>query len=195
MQYKISRHIIVDERKLELLIRLGCKNDVIFDAIIGNKVAKTGDQIIDENLESLATKKEFKNWGGRRKGAGRKRNQLDNQLDNQDANQDSGHLEAIATAQAKACILDKNVGNLSTTRTKFVPPTEDEVMAYAKQNSLSAGTGGFDCCPEQARLFFAYYDNANWVDKNGTPIRDWQRAFKLWIRRDDMRQYERSQKC
>ena len=91
--------------------------------------------------------------------------------------------------------LEEDVSNLPTARAKFVPPTEDEVMAYVKQMSLSAGTGGFDCCPEQARLFFAYYDNANWKDKNGTPILNWQKSFKVWVRQDQMRQYERSQKC
>lgn len=94
MQYNSSRKIIIDERKLSILIRLGCPDKQILDLIKTGTFEKTGDRIIDETLECLIDIKEFDNWGGKRKGAGRpKKNQDDiqdeNQLDNQDGNQDA----------------------------------------------------------------------------------------------------------
>lgn len=94
MQYKSNTKIIIDKRKLDVLIRLGCPDKQILDLIKTGTFEKTGDRIIDETLECLVDIKEFDNWGGKRSGAGRpKKNQDDiqdeNQLDNQDGNQDA----------------------------------------------------------------------------------------------------------
>lgn len=79
---------------------------------------------------------------------------------------------------------------------KNIPhPTEQEVLDYARQMDESVGVSGFECCPEQARLFFAYYDKVGWIDKGGVPIVDWKKSFKYWVRRDDIQKYQRGQKC
>lgn len=92
MQYKKNVKIIIDKRKLDILLRLNCDKNIILDAIIYNKINLTGDELIDENLETLVDIKEFNNWGGKRNNSGRKKNnqvenQLENQLDYQEYNQ------------------------------------------------------------------------------------------------------------
>ena len=90
MQYKSSKKILIDKRKLDTLLRLDCPKEIITDLIFENKLTLTGDSLIDDNLESLIDIKEFENWGGRRKGSGRpKKNQLENQDENQLENQDA----------------------------------------------------------------------------------------------------------
>lgn len=80
MQNKITRKIIIDKHKLDVLMRLGCAESTIMSHIIGGEPLKTGDALTDEILESLVDYKEFDNWGGTRQGAGRpKKNQLENQ--------------------------------------------------------------------------------------------------------------------
>ena len=86
MQYKTNIKIIVDKRKLDILLRLKCPEEILWEVIKTGEVHKTGDLLIDETLETLVDIKEFKNWGGSRKGSGRKPkfNQDENQLENQD---------------------------------------------------------------------------------------------------------------
>ena len=93
MQYKNSKKIIIDRRKLETLFRLGCPDNQILQLLRTGEFTPTGDSLIDETLECLVDFKEFENWGGKREGSGRpKNNQLENQdenqLENQDTNQD-----------------------------------------------------------------------------------------------------------
>lgn len=102
MQYKNSKKLLIDQRKLESLFRLGCPDKQIIDLLKTGTFASTGDSLIDDMLESLIDYRVFENWGGTRTGAGRKskksakKNQLENQDDNQDekqlANQDINHL-------------------------------------------------------------------------------------------------------
>ena len=86
MQYKKNIKIIIDKRKLDLLLRLNCPKKILYDAVINNKITKVGDELIDDTLESLIDVKEFSNWGGKRAGSGRK-NHLENHLENQKHNQ------------------------------------------------------------------------------------------------------------
>jgi hypothetical protein len=90
MQYKKNIKIVIDKRKLDLLIRLNCPKDVIYNAIVYNTITKVGDELIDDTLEALIDVKEFNNWGGKREGSGRKNhleNQVENHLENQESNQ------------------------------------------------------------------------------------------------------------
>ena len=91
MQYKNATKIIIDKRKLDILIRLGCPDNQILELIKTGKFTKTGDSLIDETLECLADFKEFKNWGGNHNPKGingcnkkKKRGQVDIQVDKQD---------------------------------------------------------------------------------------------------------------
>ena len=86
---------MLDQRKLETLFRIGCPDNLILELLKTGTFTPTGDSLIDDNLESLIDHKIFNNnnWGGKREGAGRpKNNQVENQdefqVENQDANQD-----------------------------------------------------------------------------------------------------------
>ena len=91
MQYRSNTKLVIDKRKLDVLIRLNCPDEQLLQVIKTGQFTPTGDKLLDDTLECLVDIKEFDNWGGKRQGAGRKKNQdenhLDNQLENQDANQ------------------------------------------------------------------------------------------------------------
>ena len=97
MQFKSNTKIIIDKRKLDTVVRLGCTDEMLLKLIKTGEVEKTGDALLDELLESMMDVKEFSNWGGSRKNSGRKSrfNQDENQLENQDENQDDCQLEDI----------------------------------------------------------------------------------------------------
>ena len=90
MQYKNTQKIVIDKRKLDILLRLNCPKENIYEAIVNNKIIYTNDELIDDNLESFVDIKIFDNWGGARNGAGRKssNNNKKNQDEIQDVNQD-----------------------------------------------------------------------------------------------------------
>ena len=116
MQYKNTQKILVDKRKLDILLRLNCPKENIYKAIVNNKIIYTNDELIDDNLESLVDVKVFENWGGSRKGAGRKpsnnkkinqvENHLENQVVNQVVNQDTNQVVDIDKD------IDKDIDNL-----------------------------------------------------------------------------------
>ncbi len=60
------------------------------------------------------------------------------------------------------------------------PPTLDEVLAYAKQQTEMAGVGGFPCAPYVAEQFWAHYQSQGWRKSNDaeTPVRD----LRMWAR-------------
>lgn len=66
----------------------------------------------------------------------------------------------------------------------FSPPTLDEVLAYAKQQTEMAGVGGFPCAPYVAEQFWAHYQSQGWRKSNDaeTPVRDWRAALRMWAR-------------
>jgi hypothetical protein len=100
MQYKTNIKIIIDKRKIDTLFRLGCPDEIILDLIKTGNVAKTGDTLIDELLETLVDVKEFTNWGGKRLNAGRK---------NQDKNQVENHLENHLASNLEDKDIDKDI--------------------------------------------------------------------------------------
>lgn len=75
-------------------------------------------------------------------------------------------------------------------RGSFIPPTEEEVLAYAAEMNNIAGMGGFRCPPGQALLCYAYYDKAGWKNKNGDLVADWKKELKFWARRAEMQKEE-----
>lgn len=64
MQYKDSPKIMIDERKLEILFRLGCPDAQIIELLKTKTFTPTGDKLIDDTLECLIDCKHFDNRGG-----------------------------------------------------------------------------------------------------------------------------------
>ena len=109
MQYKQTIKLVIDKRKLDILIRIGCPDEKLLELIKTGTFTKTGDQMIDDTLECLIDFKEFDNWGGKREGAGRpKKNQIDNQNEIQVENRDENHLDNQVGNQDANQVADKD---------------------------------------------------------------------------------------
>lgn len=181
MKFHTETHIILDARKLEMLLRLGCEKDVIFNVICGKKHKSSGDKLIDDLLECLATKKTYNNWGGSRRNAGRKHIKLENQDENQLENQDESKLGTITLTSTTGIYSRNNTSSKSYTR---VNPTEQEVLDYAAQQNDMAGVGGFAVSQQEAQAFYDYYSGIGWVVSNDarTPIVDWKPFLRKWAK-------------
>lgn len=187
MQYKNTKKIILDQRKLETLFRIGCPDNLIIELLKTGIFTPTGDSLIDDNLESLIDHKIFNNnnWGGKREGAGRPKNnqdeiQVEFQDDNQDKNQDT---DIDIYNNNNTSTRNSNKGGMGgKEKGGFVPPTLEEVLEYARQQNNFAGVGGFACTPEQAEEFWSYYESQGWRIGNdsNTPIRDWRPKLRQW---------------
>ena len=144
MRYKTSKKILIDKRKLETLIRLGCDKNIIWEVITTEKFTKTGDELIDENLESLIDNKTFYNWGGSRQGAGRKpKNQVENLNslntaenleENQVENQDSNQNPFQVGDKDKDKDIDRDIYNINT----------KEKESIIKEKEIPTSNSGFD---------------------------------------------------
>ena len=55
---------------------------------------------------------------------------------------------------------------------KFIPPTLEDVKAYAAER-------GSDVDPER---FFDYFTAGDWKDSRGNPVRSWKQKFLTWER-------------
>lgn len=62
-------------------------------------------------------------------------------------------------------------------RTRFIPPSVDEVRAYCQERK-----NGID--PE---AFVDYYTANGWVQGKGKPIKDWKATVRTWERRDNQK--------
>lgn len=99
MQYRKSTKLVIDKRKLDVLIRLGCPDRQLLDVIKTGKFKKTGDSLLDETLECLVDIKDFKNWGGNHNPKGKNQftkednlGQVDHQVEGQLEGQDIGQV-------------------------------------------------------------------------------------------------------
>lgn len=63
-------------------------------------------------------------------------------------------------------------------RSRFVPPTVDEVRTYCQERHSSVD-------PEQ---FFDFYTANGWKQGAGKPIKDWRACIRTWERRDKVEQ-------
>lgn len=169
MQYKQTTKIIIDKRKLDILIRLGCSETVLLDRIKSGKFVKTGDDLIDENLETLLDVKSFKNWGGKRANSGNKKKnqfQVENHLDNQVENQDASHLADKDIDKEK----DKDRDIFSR---KFKKPSFEEVEQYCKERNNHI----------DPNKWYDYYTANGWkVGRN--PMKDWKATVRTWERKN-----------
>lgn len=57
----------------------------------------------------------------------------------------------------------------------FIPPTLEEVKAYAEEKGYN-----IDC-----EYFWKYYDASNWVKGNGEPVVSWKQTMVTWSKKND----------
>ena len=81
-------------------------------------------------------------------------------------------LAYVSVIQSES--ISESESNTRGKRTRFVPPTMDEVQTFMLEN------GGTHI---QAAKFHAYYASNGWKVGKG-PMKDWQAAARGWILRD-----------
>ena len=107
-------------------------------------------------------------------------------------NKDEIHLQKNVNGNQENCKpIPDNKPNNKTDRenenqiaSNFLPPSEDEVLDYAKKMNEMAGCGGFKCDKITALEFYSRYKSNGWILGNGIPMRDWQATLKLWCLRE-----------
>lgn len=75
---------------------------------------------------------------------------------------------------------NKNINIFIKESENFIPPSEEEVMTYAKQMNDFAGVGGFRCTKTMAEQFYSHYDSQHWITGSSIPIRNWKTKLKEW---------------
>lgn len=68
--------------------------------------------------------------------------------------------------------IDKDSVSGEQKRTRFVPPTLEEIKAYCSERKNSV----------DAERFFDYYSTNGWVQGKGKPIKDWKACVRTWER-------------
>ena len=69
---------------------------------------------------------------------------------------------------------DKNKNKDGKNVVEFVPPTLEEVTAYAKEK-------GFE---NLAKTFFEWYSESEWKDVKGNQVKNWKQKFITWMNRE-----------
>lgn len=218
MQMRKTKKLVIDYDKLQILLRLGCDDTLIVNALKLEPIPKTGDDLVDSILESLVDYREFDNWGGKRNRSGRKpKNQLENQDENQVANQERGALAGRGREQEQ----DSNSVNFvnsansdirnTRARNSDIPaidefldyaeqqnahPTLSQVLEHAAQQNEQAGCGGYKISKEDAESFFATFAASGWKIHNayGTPIRDWKAYLRQWAIKKERERLDKLEK-
>lgn len=72
----------------------------------------------------------------------------------------------------------------------FIPPTQEEVLKYAKEMNEHAGLGGFVCSRATATDFFNHYDGQGWLVGNGIHMYNWKSKLMKWANDEEKRAME-----
>ena len=69
-------------------------------------------------------------------------------------------------------------------KTTFTPPTREEVRDYAKEKESLVD-------PD---LFYDYFNEGNWIDSEGKPVKSWKQKFITWDKAEKSRQKDKGAK-
>lgn len=75
-------------------------------------------------------------------------------------------------------------------RGAFVPPTEEEVLEYAKDMNDMRGVGGFMCSRQTATAFYEHYKSQGWMLGNGIHMTDWKPRLAIWAKKQEQKLLE-----
>jgi len=109
---------------------------------------------------------------------------LDRTMDRDRIGLDKDNGVSFDTSQPITPIIEfEEVKPTKPKRTKFAPPTIENVVLYAAEQELEMDVEGF----------FYYYESQGWrVGKN--PMKDWKSAMKRWAREDKKRNQQNQQR-
>ena len=96
-----------------------------------------------------------------------------NDNDNDNDNDNESTLDDTSTVRKT---------NRENNKNKFIPPTFEDVEAYAKERKRS----------DLAKKFFDYYTEGNWKDKDGKPVKNWKQKFITWEGRNNIKEEKES---
>ena len=116
---------------------------------------------LDADTERYKKTKEARSIAGRKGGLARSSN----------AKQIKPTTTPTTTPSASTTKRDCMGGKPKRTK-KFIPPTLEEVKAYATER-------GSDVDPER---FYDYFTAGDWKDSRGNPVRSWKQKFLTWER-------------
>ncbi|MEG1582200.1 MAG: hypothetical protein RR334_03505, partial [Clostridia bacterium] len=77
-------------------------------------------------------------------------------------------------------IEDNNINNSnihSELVSKFIPPTIEDIILYAKSKGRE----------DLAHKFYEFYDAGHWVDSQGLIVSNWKQRFISWKNKNDKR--------
>lgn len=132
-------------------------------------------------------------WGGKRDGAGRpkspeNREEKSSSKNQNNQNNQKSQTETETKTETKRDIIEKNqvCGG-------FVPPTEEEVLNYARQMHECRDVMGFYCSKDMAKRFYLHYETQNWLLGNGNHMTNWKVGLKKWA--FDELKNQKDEKC
>lgn len=81
----------------------------------------------------------------------------------------------ITSKEKKSKVKESKVNNTTPKNTNvFIPPSLDEVVEYFDKNGYTR---------EAAERAYAYYTERNWVDRNGSPVKNWKSmCVAVWFK-------------
>ena len=93
---------------------------------------------------------------------------------------DSNAWQTIANDNKNAKSISKSIstspnGDGSNKRTRFTPPTLEEVEDYVYERNS----------PVDPRKFWEYFEAGGWKDAKGNPVRNWKQKLLTWEKYDD----------
>lgn len=135
--------------------------------------------IAKQNLDQAAQKVETLRRNGARGGRPSKAEETnENQTEPNESkeNQTKANESLNVNVNVKDNDKDKDKDKESTKRTRFSPPTVDEVSEYCKERNNKV----------DPQTFVNFYAASGWM-RGKTPIRDWRACVRTWEQRDDQR--------
>lgn len=84
------------------------------------------------------------------------------------------HREPPLESESESELESESKSKERSTRTRFTPPTFEEVEEYARNRNS----------PVDPRKFFEYFEAGNWKDAKGNPVRNWKQKLLTWEKYD-----------
>ena len=123
----------------------------------------------EKNRANASNRKQSQANANERKQSVAKR--ADNDNDNDNDNDDENGSENEGENE------NDNINNIKekNSKKKFIPPTFEEVKAYAEERNRT----------DLAQRFFDYYTAGEWKDKDGKQVKSWKQRFITWEGRNE----------
>lgn len=159
----------------DLLRVCGSYDEDIFSKFVVDELGKYYNPRMEQ--ESEKRKKYSKSRSDNRKGS--KKQHVDLRVDTYVQSYDDTHQSHMENEnENRNKEVSSNIVISNTTkvnRRKFVAPTYEDVLEYAKSKGHE----------DLAKRFFDYFNDGDWVDSQGKKVRSWKQKFLTWCGREE----------